>query len=58
MAKKPLKLPVPKHSKLTRLMRMEDGDTAVKGRFQDAWEEIRRKNQTSQRGRPASRINE
>jgi len=47
MAKK-LKLPkslVPKHNKLMR--RMEIGDAAVKGRFQDAWEEIQRRSQDS-----------
>jgi len=55
MAKKPLKLPpVPKHNKLTRLIRRsEDGDAAVRGRFQDAWEESRRRNQASQRGKSA-----
>ena len=55
MPKRPLKLPpVPKHNKLTRLIRrIEEGDSETRGRFQDAWEEIRRRNETSRRGKPA-----
>ena len=53
MAKKPTKIPVPKHNKLMRLM--EHSDSAPKGRFQEAWEEMRRRSQATQRERPADR---